>query len=356
MVAHLIIFFTSYVINASASLMLPLHHPNGTTTYTKPEIRLANLRFTPTTGNGTIWDLSSSDLDIVDSLRAAMKWGIPTQGLEMVPIWRIGNETEGKSCARATPSFDPLKLTHEYYPKFIFIPMNAGTMVEVIGTHLFEKFGLDHFWWGRSTSELHILKKAGVHVERIPPELNGQSKVPRHPYYSCSWWHRPVDWWRAEGYDYNDGRRTFCIVRSPFARLNTEVNYLRLLRKRDNTCLKSKEAEKVIKATLSELKKKAVSFGGKEYNYPQNDCHWVTQANYVFDDRGCRVCDDVVYFEDLFRQLMILFTAYGFDPAFKFMKVNFNICQLTKMEHETVQFIAEAYEKDFLAFRYSTHP
>ena len=83
------------------------------------------------------------------------------------------------------------------------------------------------------------------------------------------------------------------------------------------------------------------------------------QSDYVFLGNGCRVCDDVVYFEDLVRQLTILFTAYGFDPPFGFEKSNYNKCTESKvhlMEEETVQMIANAYEKDFLTFNYSVEP
>lgn len=282
-----------------------------------------------------------------------MKYGIPTQGLQKIPMWRIGNETKGMSCARATPCFDPLKVTHENYPKFIHIPNNVGMIVEEIGTHLFAENGMDDFYWGHSSSEMQILRKAGVNVERILPEEYEHFTVPKHPYYSCSLWHRPIDWWRVEGYDFYDDRRTFCVVRNPLARAMSEVNQWRTIR--NITCLKSSEAENIIITTLSKLKEKAISFGGKEYKYPHDDCQWEAQVNYVFDGRGCRVCDDVVYFEDLAHQLTILFTAYGFNPQFNFMKFNFNKCKLPKMKYETVQSIVEAYEMDFLAFGYSTH-
>jgi len=93
---------------------------------------------------------------------------------------------------------------------------------------------------------------------------------------------------------------------------------------------------------------------------PINDCHFLRQVDYVFDDHGCRVCDDVVYMEDFVRQLTILFTAYGFEPPFVFERANpGNTCNETKihkMPEKVKGLITDYYEKDFSTFGYSVDP
>jgi len=310
---------------------------------------------TPTSPPVTIWSLSRSELDMVVSLRVAMKEGIPTQGLKKITRPRIEEETEGRSCERATPSWESSRITVENYPRFIHIPKNAGTTVERIAHHMSFRNESHHTLWGRSNAM--SLKKAGVDVELMSQIEFKNSKVPKHPYYMCHWWHRPIDWYRVEGYDFYKNRRTFCVVRNPFSRSNSEVNFLRHLH--PPNCLNSGKAGNAIKDWLRKQKQWAFLFRGKEYNYPVGDCHWIPQVDYIFDDQGCRVCDDIVYFEDLVRQLTILFTAYGFDPPFGFENSNGNICTESKahfMEHETLEMIVEAYEMDFVVFGYSIDP
>jgi len=379
MVVRTLFYFTSFIVNLSSS---PIHleqkHPPilSRPNRTKPgaptadfnrnnpllqslnnlEVR-ASPRQTEDLNTGEkvtmkFCNLSVSELDIVDSLREAMKAGIPTQGLKKIPKHRIDQETLGRTCARLTPSYDFSKVTPENYPKFIHIPKNAGTMVEQYHARIGKATSL----WGLEDEEI-ISENSVTHIKRMSAFEFENLKFPMHPYHMCSWWHRPIDWWRNEGYEYYNTRRTFCIVRNPFSKANSAANAF--YNYHPPNCLSSSQTDIAITEWLQKQKKWALSFGGKNYTYPIVDCHWVTQVHYIFDDHGCRVCDDVVYFEKLIRQLTILWTAYGLDPQHAFEKTNDQRCTKSKvheMEVETAKMIAEAYEMDFLAFGYSMDP
>jgi hypothetical protein len=307
----------------------------------------------PTSSQYTIWKPTRYELNIIDYLRAAMKDGRPTQGLKEIPRLRVDEETQGKTCSRPTPSFEMANMTAWNYPKLIHIPKNAGATIEHFGNQI--SLTNCKVTWGQT--DKNDLKKAGVEIHKIDEKELPKVENPKIWYQSCSWWHRPVDWWRAWGFPYFDNRRTFCVVRNPFSRVNSEVNFLK--HSKPPNCLTTSQVENTIKKQLGNRKHLALSLGGREYNKPIGDCHWVPQVNYVFDDNGCRVCDDVLFFEDLVHQLTVLFTAYGFEPPFEFKKLNYQKCKESKvnlMEEETVQMIVGVYEKDFLTFGYSLRP
>merc|ERR1719233_1787332 len=87
------------------------------------------------------------------------------------------------------------------------------------------------------------------------------------------------------------------------------------------------------------------------------DCHYLSQSEYVYDINGCRVCDDILMFEELTDNLKSLFRRYGIDyhdidfahlvhPA-KCEDLNYE--DLPPM---TPQIINDRYKYDFMNFGY----
>jgi len=88
------------------------------------------------------------------------------------------------------------------------------------------------------------------------------------------------------------------------------------------------------------------------------DCHYLPQSEYVFDVGGCRVCDDVLVFEDLEDQFKSLLETYGFaysDNAFETVLLHKSSCpviNILDLDAEMLEIINQLYVNDFRNFGY----
>jgi len=301
--------------------------------------------------------LNRTDMEIVERVREAVENGIPTQGLEALPNSRSKWTSRGQPCQRETVAYNTKNVTWETYPKFIHIPKTGGTSIENIAFSVFTPDHGTHVQWGRSTPG-PVLHRAGISAEDLKTHPMEQALTGQiHPYYTCHWWHRPVEWWRSEGHEYFHKRRTFCIVRNPWSRIVSELNFVS--HQKPPNCIKTAKAE----GNLDGMLKKQLSnvtFHDRQIPMPLSDCHYLRQVDYVFDEDGCRVCDDIVQTEDFVRQLTILFTAYGLKPPFVFEKANtVSTCdeiKISEMKEKTKKKVTDYYKRDFVAFGYSIDP
>jgi len=301
--------------------------------------------------------LNRTDMEIVETVREAVENGIPTQGLEALPNSRSKWTSRGQRCQRETVAYNTKNVTWETYPKFIHIPKTGGTTIENIAFSVFTPDHGSHVQWGRSTPG-PVLHKAGISAEDLKTHPTEQTRTGLiHPYYSCHWWHRPVDWWRSEDHEYFSKRRTFCIVRNPWSRIVSELNFVS--HRSPPNCFNTLQAEQILSGALKKQQLN-ITFHDRQIPMPISDCHYLRQVEYVFDKDGCRVCDDVVYTEDFVRHLTILFTAYGLKPPFVFEKANtVNTCdeiKIGEMQVKTKEKVTDYYKHDFLAFGYSIDP
>jgi len=88
-----------------------------------------------------------------------------------------------------------------------------------------------------------------------------------------------------------------------------------------------------------------------------DDCHYLSQSEYVFDVGSCRVCDDVLVFEALEDQLKSLLETYGFafrDDALEttIHKLSCPAINIYDLNPEIIQIINERYVNDFINFGY----
>jgi len=89
------------------------------------------------------------------------------------------------------------------------------------------------------------------------------------------------------------------------------------------------------------------------------NCHYIPQYEYVFDVDGCRVCDDILVFEELEDQFKGLLRMYGFDsqvnPFETVGYINVSSCpafNILDLPPKLIKIINERYKMDFQKFKY----
>merc|ERR1719419_1298726 len=111
-------------------------------------------------------------------------------------------------------------------------------------------------------------------------------------------------------------------------------------------CVKIEQIQKIIIRALQ-----------THYIKWQEDCHFIPQIEYVFDIDGCRICDDILLFEELRDQLKFLLWRYGFryqDSAFETI-IHGSHCKdinFLDLPAKIIQIVNERYKDDFINFRY----
>jgi len=289
-------------------------------------------------------------------LKKAILWGKPTFGLVPAP----------DQCPKKRGELGSGD------PEFIHIPKTGGQTVELLGRskggrNLRKKGNKIKMKWGKNAEFVHIdnmVKDGRKTVSNRTAEL-----MREHPHTICAPIHRPPWYWKSVGFPkipYEN--RSFCVVRNPYARVVSHVNYMRSLqmkrRKTDGlpplNCLTTKDAEGTIRRNLGKktLRHRCESGelkSGHRLAYSGHDCHWIPQSDYVFDSKGCRTCHDVLQFEDFENQLKTLLKAYGIEVLEMPEQQNKSKCKLIDYHDfslDIIKLINEYYVRDFVNFDY----
>lgn len=235
-----------------------------------------------------------------DELVKAIRSGVPTQGLRPVAIDQYKRDPNAK-CIRRTPKLRNLDAIH-----FLHIPKTGGWFVEDSGMwHLTVNNTRWKAIWGRFLPEY--------------PKFPGG-----HAYGDCLNMHTPPSYFWDSGHpEWLRNNRTFCVVREPLARAismtrfraSTEMDYHVC---KDEGWLNAYLLDNVMEAMhvngfkLPRYKSPDVALIGPN-KVPRHTCSWIPQSQFVFDDEGCRICDDVLEFSKLNEQFPVLMRAYGFE-------------------------------------------
>jgi len=237
-------------------------------------------------------------------------------------------------------------------PEFIHIPKNAGGFIEHLGQRrvLAANGTKLRMHWGR----FHDWPK-----EEDYPNDTWEVML-KDDTWHCSYWHRPPKFWWQTPRDLQVQvpytSRSFCVVRNPYSRLISQLNWSKLNhfnRKKlhgESTdgmskCVEIKHIDKTIIRTLQ-----------THYISWQGDCHFLPQSEYVFDIDGCRICDDILLFEELGDQLKFLLQTYGFryqESAFE--NLHASHCKdinFLDLPSKILQIVNKRYKDDFINFRY----
>lgn len=196
--------------------------------------------------------------------------------------------------------------TKETFLEFIHIPKNAGTTIENIADEKGVK-------WGRFKPE---------HMEKVNTQ-------------KCKYWHVPPKYFQVN--NYYDSDDTFCVLRDPRKRMVSEYAY----RHKD---IAGKNNKKSMNQWLKEnLNDDNVYEGG-------NNCHFLPQYEYIYDDNGQRTCNTVLDFNNLNQDFNELMQTNNIDlrleDGVKHNKSNFNLT-VDDIDDENMKKIFKYYKKDF---------
>jgi hypothetical protein len=196
----------------------------------------------------------------------------------------------------------------EQFLEFIHIPKNAGTTIENIAN---EK----NIKWGRMKPS----HKDYVHTNDSP---------------NCSYWHVPPKYFSTSSHYATDKDGTFCIVRNPYERMVSEYKY------RNPS---SKDPKHMNDWIIQHLTPEYTEQG--DFN-----CHFLPQYNYVYDNLGSKLCDNVLRFENLSEDFNNLTSKYNIDLKLdddrKDNKSNNNL-SIDDLNEETKYLIKTIYHNDF---------
>ena len=192
----------------------------------------------------------------------------------------------------------------EKFLEFIHIPKNAGTTIENIANENDVK-------WGRFNT-IHKNDVGDVH---------------------CSYWHIPPKYMKDDNLYEKD--ETFCVMRDPYSRIVSEFAYQN---QRDPTKNNKSELNGWIKKVLSQKNKWA-------YN-----CHLLPQSEYIYDEEGTKLCDNILPFDNLTQSFNDLMQDKNIDVKMEKTrndnKTYFNL-SVKDIDDENLKRIFDYYKKDF---------
>jgi hypothetical protein len=187
---------------------------------------------------------------------------------------------------------------------------------------------------------IHIPKNAGTTIENVANENNvkwGRFK-PAHRDHStnnkCTYWHTPPKYFGVDSFYKKD--ETFCVVRDPYDRLVSEFKY-----RNKNKATHTKEQ---LNAWIQEHLKP------EYYNNGENNCHFIPQHEFVYDDLGNKTCDNILRFDSLTDDFNKLTKKHEIDVRLSDSRrdnVTPNSLSTKDLYEETKRVIRSIYKKDF---------
>jgi hypothetical protein len=193
-------------------------------------------------------------------------------------------------------------------PNFIHIPKNAGSFIEELGLK-------NGYYWGK----YHATMK-----KRNKNEL-------------CSKWHIPYRQMKNNTRNHYSGTN-FCIIRSPYDRIVSEYKYVNRFNK---DSLSKDNLNKFVYSLADKIKKDKNS----------QDCHLLPQTDYVYDENGKQICNYIMDFENLERDIYNLNINENLGLTnLDFKKENdtsFSTLSRADLDEKSIAIINEIYQKDF---------
>jgi len=197
--------------------------------------------------------------------------------------------------------------------KFIHIPRNAGSSIELFGKK-------KNIYWGQFDTEL----------EKNKTELK------------ISYWHTPL-----YEFDYNfllnysNKYNLFTVVRNPYEKCISEYYFY----KKWNRLEEQNEIE-LNNYIISNLMDK---------NNITNDGHFIPQYKYFFDKNMNLIVNHIIKFENINNEFNELMKLYNINLNIKNFIINQSIKQfnINNLYKETIDKINSYYHIDFLMFNYT---
>eukprot|EP01084_Bolivina_argentea_P038303 70823_1 len=163
-------------------------------------------------------------------------------------------------------------------------------------------------------------------------------------------------------YDY------FCIVRHPFAKIMSEYKYS--IATGRGQFLQIRKYGWIDRFRYPTLWVKycsvdALNLWVKYFLMEANnnacirDCHWLPQYEYVFDENGYKMCNNVIRFENIHTELNDVLNKYQMNGMLNLSALhakwyrNCDNLSVDDLKNETKQLIYQFYKADFDAFKYS---
>lgn len=224
--------------------------------------------------------------------------------------------------------FADSNISTEMY-EFLHIPKNAGTAIESAGKAA-------GFLWG--------CQKKRYHDE-------GEMKMPDGNY--CSRWHVPSQLLDDLPNPYAEAHSVFCVSRHPYNRLVSEYKYMLKMQGSLPINQLPECSADALNAWVQENIR--ISLGGQRYH---GDCHFLPQADYIWDDAGEKRCNNILRFDNLPFELASLMTSWSLpvslamsddDNGSEDWCSNLNTSSLSL---EVKQLVEKTYAKDFKQLGY----
>lgn len=189
---------------------------------------------------------------------------------------------------------------------------------------------------------VHIPKTAGTTIENIANEKNikwGRMKPshrdylkPDHP--NCTYWHLPPKYFYNDSHYHKDNDGTFCVIRDPFDRIVSEYKY------KNGFSNDPKHMNDWIKEHLI-----------PKYTKGGNNCHFLPQYEFVYDELGTKTCDHILRFDNLTEDFNKLTNKFNIDLKLEENRkdnVSNNNLSVNDLNEENIRLIREIYSNDFL--------
>lgn len=198
--------------------------------------------------------------------------------------------------------------------KFIHIPRNAGSSIELLGKSIGEG-------WGQFDEELKE----------------------RKPFKNLSYWHTPL--YEFEPHflrDYLAKYELFTVVRNPYERLVSEYYFYKCWNKVEIPS--AKEMNEYIQNNLKDL------------NNITHDGHFIPQHKFIMDKNMNLIIkpSNILKFENLIDDFNNLMIKYNINLNINNFKINGSVKELTinDLYPETIEMINKYYYIDFILFGY----
>lgn len=179
----------------------------------------------------------------------------------------------------------------------------------------------------------------------------------------CNMWHVPA---RFAKNVYNISKKVACVKRHPYLRLLSEYTYLisvpwgvnasarwndHLL---DHEACSEESINEFLMAALTNMEQ------GQRY---QHDCHFVPQAEYVWDEEGHQLCNEVIDVKDMPHAFNVLLGKSGFsfqipEDANQTHNGHGSRCpglSIDRLWRKTRRLIRKVYRDDFVKLGYHTN-
>lgn len=189
---------------------------------------------------------------------------------------------------------------------------------------------------------IHIPKNAGTTIENIANEKNikwGRFK-PEHIKYEdsnhkniCPYWHTPPKYFNDGSFYKKD--ETFCVFRDPLERMLSEYKYANPKTEHTPDHLNSWVQDQLVPLN---------------YKYGGMDCHFLPQYEFIYDDDGNNICDNVLNFEYLSKEFNELLKKKNIDLQLgETRKDNETAKSVTILDFndKTIKLIQSVYHQDF---------